>query len=451
MQTGTGMISDTKIPVLLLAVAMLLGCGQPSGEDAVADHAAEADDLRKQVAAKKADLDDVNSEINELLLELGSDAGPSVVGSYRSVPEIIEELMELKINSSNRRSARRRLGFLFESIAGQGKDAVPHISKFLDRMDDVDFDASRSEKDMARDIDYWRSRMVNVPLDFETPPSLRIGLIDILAEIGGSEAEAAIANVLASTGRGFEVAYSAKKLRDLAGRDAYRDEALGAAHELLADPIAFDGGNKYDAASRQYLFMVLEMYQDKTFIETAQEMFVKEDGRIDRSVLRYFEQVGREHAIQSVAQAMRSGELRDDEMMQLTQVAVQSMGRNDPQGDSLFRDIMTSDKYSLDVKMQTIRSMDDIDEPELLRSRLDLMSTIQYGEDDIMGRASEIYSGRVESKLAKRDFGDDKRYDAMHNDFRKIRDQARREQRTSGARPAKGPGSPTIITGRPGG
>ena len=180
-------------------------------------------------------------------------------------------------------------------------------------------------------------------------------------------------------------------------------------------------------------------------------MFVKEDGRIDRSVLRYFEQVGREHAIQSVAQAMRSGELRDDEMMQLTQVAVQSMGRKDPQGDSLFRDIMTSDKYSLDVKMQTIRSMDDIDEPELLRSRLDLMSTIQYGEDDIMGRASKIYSGRVESKLAKRDFGDDKRYDAMHNDFRKIRDQARREQRTSGARPAKGPGGPTIITGRPGG
>ena len=57
----------------------------------------------------------------------------------------------------------------------------------------------------------------------------------------------------------------------------------------------------------------------------------------------------------------------------------------------------------------------------------------------------------VESKLAKRDFGDDKRYETMHNDFRKIRDQARREQRTSGARPAKGPGGPTIITGRPGG
>jgi len=445
------MISDIKKPILLLGAAMMLGCGQSPNKNATSDHAAEAARLEREVAALNTRLSDANSQVEELLIELGSDAGPAVAGAYRSVPEIIDELMELKITSSNRRTARRRLGFLLESIAEQGEDAVPHISEFLDRMEDVDFDASRSEKDMARDIDYWRSRMVNVPLEFETPPSLRVGLIDILAEIGGEEAEAAIANVLGNTGRGFEVAYSAKKLRDLAGRDAYRDEALGAAHELLADPIAFDGGNKYDAASRQYLFMVLEMYQDKTFIETAQEMFVKEDGRIDRSVLRYFEQVGREHAIQSVAQAMRSGELQDDEMMQLTQVAVQSMGRNDPQGDSLFRDIMTSDKYSLDVKMQTIRSMDDIDEPELLRSRLDLMSTIQYGEDDIMGRASEIYSGRVESKLAKRDFGDDKRYDAMHNDFRKIRDQARREQRTSGARPAKGPGGPTIITGRPGG
>ena len=445
------MISDTKIPVLLLAVAMLLGCGQSPNKNATSDHAAEAARLEREVAALNTRLSDANSQVEELLIELGSDARPAVAGAYRSVPEIIDELMELKITSSNRRTARRRLGFLLESIAEQGEDAVPHISDFLNRMEDVDFDASRSEKDVARELDYWRSRMVNVPLDFETPPSLRIGLMDILSEIGGEEAEAAIANVLANTGRGLEVAYSARKLRDLAGKEAYRDEALGAAHELLADPIAFDGGNKYDAASRQYLFMVLEMYQDKTFIETAQEMFVKEDGRIDRSVLRYFEQVGREHAIQSVAQAMRSGELRDDEMMQLTQVAVQSMGRNDPQGDSLFRDIMTSDKYSLDVKMQTIRSMDDIDEPELLRSRLDLMSTIQYGEDDIMGRASEIYSGRVESKLAKRDFGDDKRYDAMHNDFRKIRDQARREQRTSGGKPAKGPGGPTIITGRPGG
>ena len=57
----------------------------------------------------------------------------------------------------------------------------------------------------------------------------------------------------------------------------------------------------------------------------------------------------------------------------------------------------------------------------------------------------------MESKLAKRDFGDDKRYETMHNDFRKIRDQARREQRSTGRAPVKGPAGPTIIPGRPGG
>ena len=85
--------------------------------------------------------------------------------------------------------------------------------------------------------------MVNVPMEFEYPPSLRIGLIDILAEIGGPNAQDAIAEVLNSSGRGFEVAYSANKLRSMLGRDAYRDEALNAAHDLLTTPIEIVGGN----------------------------------------------------------------------------------------------------------------------------------------------------------------------------------------------------------------
>ena len=42
------------------------------------------------------------------------------------------------------------------------------------------------------------------------------------------------------------------------GKDAYRDEDLNVAHDLLTDPIEIVGGNKFDAASKQYLFMVLK-------------------------------------------------------------------------------------------------------------------------------------------------------------------------------------------------
>ena len=135
---------------------------------------------------------------------------------------------------------------------------------------------------------YWRTRMVHGPLDFEQPPSLRIGLIDILAEVGGAKAEEALAEVLSTTARGFEIAYTAKKLQKWIGKDAYRDEALGAAHELLAEPIDVANGNKFDAASRQYLFMVLEMYNDKTFVQTAQVSSSRKNGKIDRSVSELF-------------------------------------------------------------------------------------------------------------------------------------------------------------------
>jgi len=454
------MISDTKTTVMLLMATLLIGCGQSSMDTPAVDHSAEVADLERHISELNRRLEKSRLQVIELSVELGREAGPAVVGGYRSAPEIIEELMELKITSTNRNQERRRIGFLLESLAEQGEAAVPHISDFLDKMEDVDFEAPRSEKDMAREIDHWRSRMVQMPLDFETPPTLRIGLIDILAEIGSADAEAAIANVLRTTGRGFEVAYCAKKLRTLRGGEAYRNSALGAAHELLTAPIALEGGNKYDAASRQYLFMVLKMYQDKTFVQTAQGQLINDEGRIDQSVLKYFENIGDGGAIGAVVQAMQSGQLRESDMREMARVAVQGVGKDNVQADSLFQDIMTSDQYSLDVKMETIRSMDNSEDltnldkdgqAAVLQSRLEIMSAIQYGEDDIMGRASEIYSSRVESKLAQRDFGDEKQYEAMHNDFRKIRDQVRREDRSSSGNSINGSAGPTIITGRPGG
>ena len=366
--------------------------------------------------------------------------------------------MEIKLNSANRGRIQRRINFLFESLSEQGEVAVPHIREFLNRMEDVDFSVPKSPKDESNELEYWRTRMVHGPLDFEQPPSLRIGLIDILAEVGGEKAEDALAEVLSTTGRGFEIAYTAKKLQKWIGKDAYRDEALGAAHELLGEPIDVANGNKFDAASRQYLFMVLEMYKDKTFVQTAQGQLIKENGKIDRSVLSYFENISEGGAIDAVVQAMQSGQLRESDMREMARVAVQAVGKNDAQADSLFQDIMTSDQYSLDVKLETIRSMDNAEDltnmdkneqATVLQSRLALMNTIQLGDDDIMSWANEIYSGRVESKIQGRGFDDEKAYESMHDSFRKINEQARRESR-GGDSGAEVNNQPTIIRGNPG-
>ena len=442
--------------ITIAAAILFVGCGKVSIDDSSTE-AGQVETLKKEAASLKSKLASVQSQIDNLRLELNNGDAQGVFGEL-SAPDILDELMKIKLTSGNRGRIQRRINFLFETLSEQGEVVVPHIREFLNKMEDVDFVVPKSPKDESNELKHWRTRMVHGPLDFDQPPSLRIGLIDILAEVGGKKAEEALAEVLSTTGRGFEIAYAAKKLQRWIGKDAYRDEALGAAHELLAEPIDVPNGNKFDAASRQYLFMVLEMYGDKTFVQTAQGQLINEEGRIDRSVLSYFEKIGDGSATDAVVQAMQSGQLRESDMREMARVAVQGVGKNNAQADSLFQDIMTSDQYSLDVKMETIRSMDNAEDltnmdkneqATVLQSRLALMDTIQLGDDDIMSWANEIYSGRVEAKIQGRGFDDEKAYDSMHDSFRKINEQVRRESR-GGNSGAEVNNQPTIIRGNPG-
>ena len=441
--------------IAIAAVILFVGCGKASIDDSSTE-AGQVEALKKEAASLKSKLASVQSQIDNLRLELNNGDAQGVSGELSAL-DILDELMEIKLTSRNRGRIQRRINFLFETLSEQGEVVVPHIREFLNKMEDVDFVVPKSPKDESNELKHWRTRMVHGPLDFDQPPSLRIGLIDILAEVGGKKAEEALAEVLSTTGRGFEIAYAAKKLQRWIGKDAYRDEALGAAHELLAEPIDVPNGNKFDAASRQYLFMVLEMYGDKTFVQTAQGQLINEEGRIDRSVLSYFEKIGDGSATDAVVQAMQSGQLRESDMREMARVAVQGVGKNDAQADSLFQDIMTSDQYSLDVKMETIRSMDNAEDltnmdkneqATVLQSRLALMDTIQLGDDEIMSWANEIYSGRVEAKIQGRGFDDEKAYDSMHDSFRKINEQVRRESR-GGNSGAEVNNQPTIIRGNP--
>ena len=249
-------------PIIVPAI-LFVGCGKAPIDDPSTE-AYQIEALRKEGASLKSKLASTQSRIDSLRLELNNSDAQDISGRL-SAHNILDELMEIKLNSANRGRIQRRINFLFESLSEQGEVAVPHIREFLNRMEDVDFAVPKSPKDESNELEHWRTRMVHGPLDFEQPPSLRIGLIDILTEVGGAKAEEALAEVLSTTARGFEIAYTARKLQKWIGKDAYRDEALGAAHELLAEPIDVANGNKFDAASRQYLFMVLEMYNDKNF------------------------------------------------------------------------------------------------------------------------------------------------------------------------------------------
>ena len=471
-----------EIVMLSVAAVLFVGCGKATSTDGSAANATQAEALRKEIASLKTKLANAQSRLDSLRDQLNGVDAPSVADGL-SAPEIIEELMEIKVSSENRRSIQRRIDYLLESLYGQGEAAVPHIREFLNKMEDIDFAVQRSGSRTIRfsmsgaafgggllltsdkgllltsDKGVYRLELGDLKteldsrhratLNFEQPPSLRIGLIDILGEIGGNHAETALAEVLSTTGRGFEVAYTAKIIQRSIGKDAYRKEAIAAAHELLLDPIDVVGGNRFDRVSKQYLFMVLEMYNDQSFIQSAQGMFINEDGRIDRTILGYFEDVGKVRALDAMVQAFRSGQVVEDDMDNLAEAASRYVGIN-PQADQLFRDIMTSNKYNMETKRDAIRSFTESDgdastpgvAPHVLQARLNLINTLHYDESDLMGKGMQLLSTRLESQITGKKMDERKAREAASRLFGELEKQESRERKSSQKKPSA---QPTIV------
>ena len=248
-------------------------------------------------------------------------------------------------------------------------------------------------------MERMRSRSRGTSLNFDQPPSLRIGLIDVLKEIGGRSAEAALGEVLESTARGFEVAYVAKTVREMMGDDAFKKEAIAAAHDLLTNPVEIPNPNSFDRNNKRFLFNVLEMYNDQTFIESAQRMLVTDDGKIDDTVLDYLDDVGKEQAISSIFQAFNSGNVTDrGDLADLARAGIKYTGSN-PQANQMFNDIMSSDDYDMRVKWSALREMDDVDDDNTLRARLQLMQNIPSSGNDGQDKIVQMYSRQIEAKI----------------------------------------------------
>ena len=435
-----------EIVMISVSAVLFVGCGKAPSTDGSAANAIQAEAIRKEVDSLKTKLANAQSRL-ESLREQINDGGVPLSNGGMSVPEILDELIEIKLSSKNRRSVQRRLSYLFESLALQGDAAVPLIREFLNKMEDVDFEVQREgESAEERSRRYSRFRAT---LNFSQPPTLRIGLIDMLAEIGGDHAEATIAELLSSTGRGFEIAYAAKIIQGWLGKDAYRTEALAAAHELLLDPIEAVGGNQFDRVSKNYLFMVLDMYDDQTFIQSAQGMFINDDGRIDRTILDYYEDVGKVRALDAMVQAFRSGRVHEDDMDNLAEAASRYTGIN-PQADQLFRDIMTGDQYNMETKMDAIRSFTQSDgdastpgvPKNVLQARLNLVNTLQYDESDLMGKGMALLALQLESQISGERTDERKMRDAASRLFRDMQKRESEERRSGQRTPSR---QPTVV------
>src|SRR5262249_16506413 len=143
--------------------------------------------------------------------------------------EILNRLKSFKVAAGIKHNQSvRHVVYQMESLAELGPEAVPAIRDFLDRFEDVDYSVepnrgNPNEEDENPERGPRRDRpgpggsgpsarlhRPELRLDVLFAPSLRLGLIDVLKEIGGETAERTLAEILDASGRSIEVAYAAR-------------------------------------------------------------------------------------------------------------------------------------------------------------------------------------------------------------------------------------------------
>jgi hypothetical protein len=261
-----------------------------------------------------------------------------------SPDEILQRLQTMKAVANQPRSARLLI-YQFESLVEIGPDALPAIRKLLTANVEIEYDTGFIRG----------SRNGNIPVDFNVPPSLRLGLFEAVKNIGGTAAESVLDEALKTTGRGVEVAYLARALQQLAP-DKYRADALAAAHELLAKPLVADSASPIDKFDRNYLFGVLVLFNDASAVAFAQSQLILPDGKLDPVSLRYLQQTMGAQSVALASQLWQDPRIAPDQKEPLARVALAYVG-TDAKADQLYQTAINDQNLSADARRNLIEDL----------------------------------------------------------------------------------------------
>jgi hypothetical protein len=179
------------------------------------------------------------------------------------------------------------------------------------------------------------------------PSTLRLALFDLVAQVGGKDAEAILAENLGSTRRGLEVAYLSELLEQIAPGN-HRDEVVSAATRLLA---------KGDAADRGLLFEIMRSLGDTSYAATAQREMIQPDGRLDRDAVRYLQQALGPKSLALVARSYQDPRLVEPGSKEpLARVALTYVGA-DPQAIALFHTALLDPSLLPDQKRNLVEDL----------------------------------------------------------------------------------------------
>jgi hypothetical protein len=390
--------------------------------------AAQLKAAQTALAAEKAQLEAAEANSNSAPAQTVVASASSSAPAEESPEDILNDLLAVKLGSGEARNVSLRyVVFKLEDLAQRGKAAVPAIRSFIGRNVDVEYSAQENQNGNGADANAGNNQtnnntagggnnrrfngggnfrggrrgfrnLENLRTDWVAPPSLRLGLVGVLQEIGGPEAEQALAEMLSTTARGVEVAYLARVLEEIAP-GKYSAAACAAAKELLLNPPAIDDPDQLDDMSKSYLYGVLEMFHDASFAPNAEQMLVGADGRLDQDAMDYLNDVLKDQSVSALYAAYQNQNLTNQfDKMSLGREIMNYVGEN-PQANTLFTDTLGNTNLPPQAKMFTIAQLagggfgpfaaESPTDPQVVSARVQLLNQVQsqYASDQQLSQA----------------------------------------------------------------
>lgn len=384
---------------------------------------------RQELSSLHADLSRARQEAMDRQKELeaarsaGQRSEPNVVvvrtnliAAALSPAELLQRLAQVRPAGAEKAHQMRDVVYYLEALERVGEPAVPVIRGFLQRFEDVAYDAdamepeepaeaesqppqpnARSERgpgganereqarrqqweQLGRALNGRAARRSLPRMNYDLPPTLRIGLMDSLKDIGGEPAELTLVEVVQQSGRAFEIAYASKQLKALSG-DRWREPALATAYELLQNPPQTGSKARVDRRAEDYLYVVLDLFGDTGFAETAGRRLVRDDGTLDRGSFNYLARTLQQSALptfQAVFNDPRVTNLVD--RASLLQQAIPYLGA-DPAANAMFTSVVTNEELPAQVRGMVLQSLarSEGETPDLtsVQQRYDLLQTLK--------------------------------------------------------------------------
>jgi len=304
----------------------------------------------------------------------------TTVTNQISPREILDKLVKFDPNAGDESRNRifRQIVHHLQMLVDLGPESLSLIEDFLKQNKDVDYTGDLLNEAGERASRSGFASRNAARTDFLVPPSLRLGLVDVLDQVGGEEAQGILAGVLDSTGRGVEVAYIARVLQEEAP-DKHRDNALKAAKDLLSNPPPIDQPNRLDENARAYLYQVLAMYHDTSFAQNAQNLLLSPEGHVDRQALTYLNNTLKEDSVPALCTAYKDPRLTNQTERASIMSAVLNYAGPSSQANELFSQVLTNEAIPSGIRAFTVQGLaggpgkEKPSDPKLIQARLQLL------------------------------------------------------------------------------